>query len=122
MELQTDMLLPHKGFLLVELVHPEEGKIAMPDSAKEDSVYGKVLEIGKPAVRDGAVEDVPSFTIGSNEEGLGGVNHKLKKGDIIIFKRMTQHGITQYTTDTENAFVSFESVLGLKLPDEEVKK
>ena len=113
-------MLPHKGYLLVELVSPNESKIAMPDSAKEDSVYGKVLEIGKPAVRDGAVEDVPSFTVGSDEAGLGGVNHKLKKGDIIIFKRMTQHGITQYTTDSEIAFISFDNILGLKL--DEVKK
>ena len=108
-------IYPGKGWILVEIVEAES-KIELPDSSKGESMYGKVLEIGKAKVGEGGVVvEAPSFIIESNEEGLGGKDYKIRKGDIILFKKMTEHGIQQYDTNTETAFVAFDSVLGIKI-------
>ena len=65
------------------------------------------------------MEEQPTFVVGANEEGLGGRVYKLKVGDTIIFKRLTQHELYDNSGTEKIAFVNFDSVLGVEIPDEE---
>ncbi len=112
-------IYPGRGWILIELVEAES-KVALPDSAKGESMYGKILEIGKPGIGEGGViVEAPSFIVGSNEDNMGGKDYKIRKGDVILFKKMTEHGITNYGSTREVAFVNFDSVLGVKIDGKE---
>ena len=105
---------------MVELLNEQKttAGVELPDNLKDEPMYGKVIEIGKPRIIEGGVVlEVPSFVIGSNEEGKGGQLHNLKKGDVVIFKHHTQHEINDYSVDNKMAFVSFDSVLALDIKE-----
>ena len=116
------MIYPHRGYLLIEVIKAEtttKSGVYIPDTAHEEPMYGRVLEIGKPAIKDGTIEEAPSFIVDADDENLGGRNRKLKKDDIVVFRMHAQQElIGQTDKDKKIAFVSFENVLGIKLEKE----
>ncbi len=110
------MIIPAPGFLLLEIVDPPtKSKLAKVNDNQEDSNYGKVLDWGKPLVQEGGVVlEVPQFIIGSNEEGMGGSNRKLKKGDIIVFDDRTVRKMSDdYSSGPKIVQVRFDCILAL---------
>lgn len=118
-------IIPAPGFLLLEKVPvPHTSKLARSNEDTADSNYGKVLDWGLPLLQEGGVVlQVPRFAIDTNEEGLGGKERKLRKGDIVVFEKRTERKMNDdYSSGPEIAQIRFDSVLALYLLDEEVKK
>lgn len=115
------MIYPSRGQVLIKVILPEgvtRAGVVTTQTTTEEPMYGKILEIGKPAVRDGAIVDAPSFVVGTDKENLGGRNHKLRKGDVVVFRQHSQQElIDQVEVDEKIAFLDFDHILGIKLED-----
>lgn len=112
-------IYPAKGFVLVELLDADsetESGVYIPEEAKvEKPMKAKVLEIGLPRLGEGGVVlEAPDFSIGTNEDNMGGIFHKLKKGDTIFYDKHTQKELPIPGSKTKLAFLAFERILGLK--------
>ena len=113
------MLYPAPGFLLLEIVPvPSKSKLAKPD-IDEESNYGKVLDWGLPLNQEGTVLNVPRFAIDTNEDGLGGKERKLKKGDVVVFETRTARKMSDdYSSGPKLVQVPFSNILALYLEEE----
>lgn len=123
------MILPNRGYLLIKVIkrgkRTKEG-VYLPDSvANEEPMYGEVLAIGRPWLREGGVvEEAPQFDI-LDKDGNPEKRYKLHIGDTIIFKRMMQQELAdQFASEEEEkiAFLSFDNVLGIELKKKGKKK
>ena len=113
------MIYPHRGYLLVEIVKRGlKGGLEMPDSMKEEPTFGKVLDVGAPDLLEGGVVcEPPAFRVGTDADGNGGKQHKIHRGDLILFKRHTQQDVPGYE-EPKQAFVHFTNVLGIEIKEE----
>ncbi len=116
-------LIPSPGFMLLEKVPvPHTSKLARSNEDTADSNYGKVLDWGLPLLQEGGVVlQIPRFSIETNEEGLGGKERKLKKGDIVVFEKRTERKMNDdYSSGADIIQVRFDSLLALFI--EEVRE
>ena len=110
------MILPAPGYLLLEVIDaPHTSKLAKENDA--ESNYGKVLDLGAPLTQEGTVLNVPAFAVNTNEEGQGGSNRKLKKGDILIFEDRTARKMSDDYASVKLVEVRFDNILAIYLPD-----
>lgn len=106
------MIYPSPGYILLEVIDaPHTSKLAREND--EESNYGKVLDWGLPLVEEGAVLNVPAFTVGTNDEGQGGSNRKLKKGDILIFEERTARKMSDDYSPVKLVEIRFDNILAL---------
>ena len=106
------MILPAPGYLLLEVIDaPHTSKLAKDND--EDSNYGKVLSWGLPLIQEGTVLNVPSFVFGTNDEGQGGSNRKLKKGYTVIFEDRTSRKMSDDYASVKLVEVRFDNILAL---------
>lgn len=119
-----DIMYPARGWILIK-VNQEEKKtkegIYLTDTLENEPMYGEVLEIGRPLIKEGGVVlEAPDFDfLDKDHKPIS--RRKLQIGDTLIFKQHTQHELPSYVGD-KIAFVNFESVLGVKFPEEQEKK
>lgn len=108
------MLYPSPGFILLEIVPiPHTSKLAKVEG-EEESNYGKVLDWGLPLNQEGTVLSVPRFQVDTNEEGLGGKERRLRKGDIVVFEERTARKMSDdYSSGSKIVQVPFSNVLAL---------
>lgn len=115
---------PSKGWVLVEIIKPERKTaqgIVLPESVAKEPMMGKVIEIGRPQVKEsGLVEEAPVFDI-KDEKGDAMKRRKLKISDVVIYKQHTAHEIVGAQFE-KIAFVNFESILGIELDYKEELK
>ena len=119
-----DIMHPSRGWILIKVNQEEkqtkEG-IYLTDTLENEPMNGEVLEIGRPLIKEGGtVLEAPDFDL-LDENHKPKTRRKLQIGDTLIFKQHTQHELPSYVGD-KIAFVNFESVLGVKFPEENVKK
>lgn len=109
------MLIPNRGFLLIEIIKPERQTkqgLILTESIHEEPMNGKILKIGLPTVQEGGIMQYPPQFL----------ERKIKEGDTIIFKARTQHEIRETLGDEQLAFINFDSVLAIDLPSEAEEK
>lgn len=107
-------ILPNRGWLLVEVIKPErttKSGLILTESIHEEPMYGKVLRIGNSTVKEGGVMLYPPQ--------FG--DRKVEVGDTIIFRARSQHELRETLGDNQLAFVEFQNILGIDLPEEEEK-
>lgn len=92
-------LYPAVGYILIEILEVEQKTsqgLYMPDSTKEEPMFGKVLVTGRQKMNQAGKYDEANFVI----------------GDTVLFKPMTQYELSNL--DNKLAFVSYDSILGVK--------
>ena len=119
-----DKIHPSRGWVLIK-VNQEEKKtkegIYLTDTLENEPMYGQVLEIGRPLIKEGGtVLEAPEFDL-LDKNYKPASRRKLEIGDTLIFKAHTNHDLPSYTGD-KISFVNFESVLGVMFPEEQKEK
>ena len=116
-----EVLHPSRGWILIKVLDGEKktGGVYLPEDMEDQPMYGEVIEVGKPLIKEGGVVLEIDGEIPQPEGGTK--KRKLQPKDVIIYKQHTQHEIPSYVGDTV-AFVNFESVLGVKFPEEQKKE
>lgn len=108
-------ILPNRGWLLIEIIKPErktKAGLILTESIHEEPMNCRILAIGLQTVKAGGIIAYPpQFD-----------NRKIEVGDIVIFKARSQHEIRETLGDDQIAFIEFDSVLGLVLPEKDKEK
>ena len=107
-------LHPAPGFMLLELVEPPTKSKLSTSRELTESNYGKVLDWGLPLMTGDGLIQLPRIAVETDEDGQGGKERKLKKGDVVVFDERTARKMSdEYSSGPPIVQVRFDYVLSL---------